>query len=68
MYQLLIVDDEDATLQGLASLPWHQLTISQVHCARSARKANEILAAFPIDVLITDIRMPGVQVLSYYRM
>ncbi|GAF21859.1 response regulator [Shouchella hunanensis] len=59
MYQLLIVDDEDATLQGLASLPWHQLTISQVHCARSARKANEILAAFPIDVLITDIRMPG---------
>ncbi|AIC95861.1 response regulator [Shouchella lehensis] len=59
MYQLLVVDDEDATLQGLASLPWHQLMISQVHCAHSVRKAHEILEAFPIDVMVTDIRMPG---------
>ncbi|MFS0787979.1 response regulator [Shouchella sp. 1P09AA] len=59
MYELLIVDDEEATLQGLASLQWEQLQISRVHCATSVRKAFDIVSACSIDVIVTDIRMPG---------
>ncbi|UTR05802.1 response regulator [Alkalihalobacillus sp. LMS6] len=59
MYELLIVDDEEATLQGLASLHWEQLQISRVHCATSVKKAFDIVSACSIDVIVTDIRMPG---------
>lgn len=59
MYQLLLVDDEEATLQGLASLNWSQLDINHVYCAFSAREALSYLSTEPIDVVVTDIRMPG---------
>ncbi|WP_054710297.1 response regulator [Bacillus sp. JCM 19041] len=59
MFQLLLVDDEDATLQGLASLPWRGIGISRVHCAYTANEALSILSTHAIDVVVTDIRMPG---------
>ncbi|WP_059103036.1 response regulator [Shouchella shacheensis] len=59
MYQLLLVDDEEATLQGLQSLPWKDMDFSSVYLARSAREALSILEQTEIDVMVSDIRMPG---------
>ncbi|WP_078392461.1 response regulator transcription factor [Shouchella patagoniensis] len=59
MFQLLLVDDEDATLQGLASLPWKEIGISNVHCAYTANEAMSLLCSHAIDIVVTDIRMPG---------
>lgn len=59
MYQLLLVDDEEATLQGLASLNWSELGFEHVYCAYSAREAMNYLSIEAIDIVVTDIRMPG---------
>ncbi|WP_248926709.1 response regulator transcription factor [Paenibacillus hamazuiensis] len=60
MSQLLIVDDEAHVVERLATLvPWEQTGITGVHKAFSAYEALEVLASQPIDLVLTDIRMPG---------
>ncbi|MFD2611655.1 response regulator [Paenibacillus gansuensis] len=60
MYQLLIVDDEEQLADGLAeAVPWEEIGIKAVYKAYSAKKALEWMDAVPIDIVITDIRMPG---------
>lgn len=60
MFQLLIVDDEPSVTTGLVrKIDWPMLGIDRVHCAVSAQKALELLQIHPIDIVITDIRMPG---------
>lgn len=60
MFQLLIVDDERPIVDDLAeTLPWGQHGIDVVHRAYSAFEALEIVGIYPVDVVITDIRMPG---------
>ncbi|WP_284645485.1 response regulator transcription factor [Paenibacillus silviterrae] len=60
MFQLLIVDDEAAVVDSLAdTLPWQQIGIVSVFKAYSGFEALEILQTNTIDILITDIRMPG---------
>ncbi len=58
MFQLLIVDDEAATIEGLAAIPWSDLQISVVHTAMSAAEALALVELHEIDIVITDIRMP----------
>ncbi|MBD2871103.1 response regulator [Paenibacillus arenilitoris] len=59
-YQLLLVDDEANVVDGLAdTLPWHELGIAKVFKAYSGVEALEILKTNPVDILISDIRMPG---------
>ncbi|MWC29588.1 response regulator [Paenibacillus sp. MMS18-CY102] len=60
MLQLLLVDDERSVVETLAeTIPWPQCGIGTVHEALSGMKALEILENNPIDIVITDIRMPG---------
>ncbi|TBL70388.1 response regulator [Paenibacillus thalictri] len=60
MSQLLIVDDEAHVVERLAIMvPWESIGITEVHKAFSAYEALELLASRPIDLVITDIRMPG---------
>ncbi|SDX93168.1 response regulator [Paenibacillus sp. CF384] len=61
MYQLMLVDDEDAVIEGLAiTIPWDQLGIETVYKANSGREALKLLEKHSIDIVITDIRMPGI--------
>jgi len=61
MYRLLIVDDEEIIVDGLAeifrSLPEPEL---DVYRAYSGAEAIEWLSRSRIDVVLTDIRMPGI--------
>ncbi|WP_438448142.1 response regulator transcription factor [Gorillibacterium sp. sgz5001074] len=60
MYQLLVVDDQAYLADDLsAMLPWGTLGIGTVHTAYTAYEALELLRTHPIDIVITDIRMPG---------
>jgi two-component system response regulator YesN len=60
MRQLLIVDDQSILADDLADmLPWDEVGIDVVHKAYSGPDAIELMHVHAIDVVITDIRMPG---------
>lgn len=60
MFQLLIVDDEANVVDSLAdTLPWTDIGITAVFKAYSGFEALELLRTNTIDIVITDIRMPG---------
>lgn len=57
---ILIVDDEIYILRALKSrIHWDDLRITNIFTALNVSKAKEILLSEPIDLLITDIEMPG---------
>ncbi|CAM4396716.1 two-component system response regulator YesN [Paenibacillus endophyticus] len=61
MISLLIVDDQKHQVDSLATtMPWEQYGITKIHTAYSGQSASEIIRTHPIDILITDIRMPGI--------
>jgi two-component system, response regulator YesN len=61
MHEILIVDDERSVVEGVAAtLPCDELKIGTVHKAFSATDALAIMRQHPVDLLITDIRMPGI--------
>lgn len=60
MQQILIVDDHEHWVESISkSIPWNDLGIGQVYKAFSGREALQILDTYPIEIVITDIRMPG---------
>jgi len=61
MYQLLIVDDQPDLVEDLATnIDWKRIGISTVYQAHSANEALDTMKATQIDIVITDIRMPGI--------
>ncbi|MGP0586832.1 response regulator [Paenibacillus timonensis] len=68
MYKVLLVDDEKYILEGLSSLiDWGAMGLEIVGMAKGGRKALELLATTKVDVLITDISMPGMNGLELIR-
>jgi two-component system response regulator YesN len=61
MYELLIVDDHAHLVDSLErTMPWEVLGIGKVHKAFSGEEALEHCKSYPVDIIITDIRMPGI--------
>lgn len=59
MYHVLLVDDEDIDLQGLQRFTdWEGLGMTVVAAAHSGYEALEVLERQPVDVMVTDIKMP----------
>ena len=57
---ILLVDDQKTVIEGLLSgVDFNALGFETVRTAYSAEGALNILAENPVDVLITDIEMPG---------
>ncbi|MFI2856227.1 response regulator [Paenibacillus sp. JSM ZJ436] len=60
MLQILLVDDEHYVVDDLTiAFPWEEFGIGKVHQAYSGVQAAQILQEHPVDILITDIAMPG---------
>ncbi len=58
--RILLVDDEEDILEGMLSgIDFTALGFDQVYTADSAQQAREILEKEPVDILLTDIEMPG---------
>ncbi|MCC5850417.1 MAG: sigma-54-dependent Fis family transcriptional regulator [Verrucomicrobia bacterium] len=61
---ILIVDDERNTREGLArALRRHY----EIHLAESGMAALNVLDAHPVDAVLTDLRMPGMDGLTLVR-
>ena len=57
---VLAVDDQINVLNGLmVGVQWKKLGIDQVYKAGNAAEAKRILRACTVDILLSDIEMPG---------
>lgn len=57
---ILIVDDQSSIINGLmAGVHFRELGFDIVRSATSTREALEVFEQIPVDVLLTDIEMPG---------
>ncbi len=58
--KLLIVDDQQAITESIRKgIRWEEAGIEEVFTANSADEAKLLITNFPVDVLLTDIEMPG---------
>jgi len=65
---LLLVEDEPHLRQHiLTDVPWHKLGIDQVQAAATAEEAISLCCGFTPDLLLTDIRMPGLSGIDLAR-
>lgn len=65
MYSVMLVDDEQAVLDTLsATIQWEILGIDHIFTATDGTRALEQLKENTIDLLITDIKMPGMDGLT----
>ncbi len=60
MIKAIIVEDERLIREGITSqVPWDELHINEVRSARNAENALNICKEYHPDIIISDIRMPG---------
>lgn len=65
MYQLLIVDDEPLVQAGIRSmLNWNEMNIEICGTAMNGQAALKIIEEKSTDIVITDIKMPVMNVWS----
>lgn len=69
IFKLLIVDDEATMRKGLANfMNWESIDCEVAATASDGLEAMEILKKIPVDIIITDIKMPladGLEVAKY---
>ncbi len=59
MYRVIIVDDDELIRKGLEKvIRWEQMGFSVEHTFQGAAEALDYVKDHPIDVILTDIRMP----------
>ena len=66
--RILIVDDEENILSALSSLTRNQFPETLVATASTAEQALEMAEAAPVDVLLTDFRLPKIDGLELSRL
>ncbi|MFD0671466.1 response regulator [Cohnella sp. GCM10027633] len=60
MTQLLVVDDEPFAVKAiLKGIDWAGAGIERVHAAYDAEEAMDVLREHPVDIVLSDIEMPG---------
>lgn len=60
MYKMIIVDDEAEIRLGLKNyFPWNQIGFEVVYACSNGKQALEYIEKHPVDLVLTDIRMPA---------
>ncbi|WP_217596851.1 response regulator [Cohnella sp. GbtcB17] len=65
--KLMLVDDEPMLLKSMAANDWEKIGIEEVRMASSGLEAAEMLKQAAVDIVVTDIRMPGMDGLELCR-
>lgn len=65
MYKVLIADDEPRHRKGLANMIRNFKPDYEVFEARDGEEALEVINAYPVDIIFTDIRMPNIDGLEF---
>lgn len=65
--RVLVVDDEEPARAELAYLLGQDPRVARVHCAASGPQALDLLATERVDVVFSDIKMPGLDGLALAR-
>ncbi len=69
MYKLILIDDEKITLEHLAkSISWGKLGFELVSAFSNSADAVEYIKSNHVDVVFSDIRMPGVDGLEIAKL
>lgn len=59
-YKMLVVDDEYMILEGMKHLlPYHDYQVEIVYTAENAEEALAYFSTHPVDIVLTDVSMPG---------
>lgn len=66
--KLLIADDEAVIRKGLVSLNWESIGIEEVFSVSNGDEARDLLMKVSVDIVIFDIRMPGMSGLELAEM
>lgn len=67
MPKIVIADDEEFIRRGLLSLNWGELGVEVTGSARNGPEVLELLRQRETDILLTDIRMPGMSGIELSR-
>ena len=59
-YTILLVDDEELALAGMENgVNWASLGIDHIYKADSMGSAVRVIERHPVDIMVSDIEMPG---------
>ena len=68
MLKLLIVDDEEHLVESMTvSIDWNEAGITTVLSAYSGKQALGVMEKEPADIVVTDVRMPGMNGIELIR-
>ena len=70
MYKLLIAEDEGALCDQFRLLDWAKVSLELTVCCRNGLEAYSYLLEHPVDVVMTDIKMPfmdGIELIKTIR-
>ena len=59
MYRLIVVDDEKFIRESVISFEWESIDVQPMSCFESGEKALAYISENPVDIVLTDICMPG---------
>ena len=65
--QVMILDDEYIILDGLCSFPWSDYGYQVAATAKNGLEGLEKLEHIKPDLILTDVRMPGMDGLDFCR-
>ncbi len=68
MYTIMLVDDDPFIVDGLNVLVnWDELNLNVVAKAHSGEEAYNLYQQHPVDIIITDIKMPGMSGIEFIK-
>lgn len=68
MKKVMLVEDEEFILEGLCNIiDWAALSMEVVHKAHNGQEALCLFEQEPVDIVVTDVEMPGMDGLDFIK-